>query len=135
MCDLLAELFSLESDFAPDREKQARGLSALIAAPSETTLMLVAIVEGLVVGMATIQTLISTAEGGCVGLVEDVVVGKEYRSRGIGTTLLDEIVRWGMERKLFRLQLVADKDNQPALKFYLSQKWAVTNLMCMRKIV
>lgn len=41
-----------------------------------------------IVGMATIQTLISTAEGGRVGLVEDVVVDESFRGKGIGKLLL-----------------------------------------------
>ena len=135
MCTLLGELFAVEVDFSPDAGKQARGLVRLIDDASGSTLVLVAETSDVIVGMATVQTLLSTAEGGSVGLVEDVVVGKEYRGRGIGTMLLDEIVRWGIRRKLLRLQLLADKDNQPALKFYCSQEWTSTNLMCMRKIV
>ena len=60
MADLLAELFSIEPDFIPDREKQIHGLSTLIAHPPGKVLALVAVVDGLVVGMATVQTLIST---------------------------------------------------------------------------
>jgi hypothetical protein len=33
MTVLLAELFSIESDFTPDVEKQIRGLSVLVAGP------------------------------------------------------------------------------------------------------
>ncbi len=94
MCDLLAELFSIESDFVPDREKQVQGLSALIAHPPGKVLVLVAVIDGLVVGMATVQTLISTAEGGRVGLVEDVIVDRKFRSQGIGTLLLEGIMTW-----------------------------------------
>ena len=134
MRDLLTELFSIESDFVPDREKQAQGLGALIAHPHGKVLVLVAVIDGLVVGMATVQALISTAEGGSVGLVEDVVVGKEHRGRGIGTMLLDGIVGWAMQGKLLRLQLLADKDNEPALKFYAGREWTSTNLTCMRRM-
>lgn len=66
MCDLLTELFSIESDFVPDLEKQVHGLSALIAEPPGKVTILVAVIDRMVVGMATVQTLISTAEGGRV---------------------------------------------------------------------
>lgn len=35
-----------------------------------------------VVGMITVQKLISTAEGGYVGLVEDVIIEPEVRGKG-----------------------------------------------------
>jgi ribosomal protein S18 acetylase RimI-like enzyme len=135
MCDLLAELFSIESDFVPDREKQVHGLSALIAAAPASTLPLVASHEGRVVGMSTVQTLISTAEGGRVGLIEDVIVDREYRSKGIGTLLLEQIAAWGREQGLKRLQLLADSDNRPALEFYSSLRWISTRLICLRKML
>jgi len=133
MCDLLAELFSIESDFVPDREKQAHGLSALIAHPPGKALVLVAVFDGLVVGMATVQMLISTVEGGRVGLIEDVIVDQKFRSLGIGTLLLDEIVAWSNSSGLKRLQLLADRGNKPALYFYACRGLDLTSLICLRK--
>ena len=135
LCDLLAELFSIESDFVPDREKQAHGLSALIAHPPGKVLVLVAVSDGLIVGMATVQTLISTAEGGRVGLVEDVIVGREFRNRGVGTRLLEEVEDWSGKAELHRLQLLADIDNQPALDFYSVRGLNRTRLICLRKML
>jgi len=135
MCDLLAELFSIESDFVPDREKQVHGLSALIAMPPGNVLLLVAVHDKTVIGMATVQTLISTAEGGQVGLVEDVIVDQKFRGRGVGTRLLEEIVAWGKKTGLKRLQLLADRDNQPALDFYSSRGLTSTRLTCLRKLL
>jgi GNAT superfamily N-acetyltransferase len=132
MCELLDQLFTLESDFEPKIEKQVQGLSRLINAPEGKTLVLVAVVQGLVVGMASAQTFISTAEGGRVGFIEDVVVDRKYRRTGIGTRLLREIVDWSRVVRLTRLQLLADLDNQPALDFYSSQKWTSTHLSCLR---
>lgn len=135
MCELLAELFTIESDFVPDKEKQAHGLRALIAQPPGNVLALVAAFDGLVVGMATVQTLISTAEGGRVGLIEDVIVDRAFRNRGIGTRLLEEIMAWSRSAGLKRLQLLADQDNQPALDFYSRRGLDLTRLICLRKMV
>ena len=132
MSDLLTELFSIETDFAPDVEKQIRGLSVLIAGPPGRARVLVAEQSGLVVGMATVQTLISTAEGGRVGLIEDVIVHCDVRGRGIGTQLLAAIVDWARVNGLTRLQLLADRDNQPAQAFYISRNWSSTHLICLR---
>jgi GNAT superfamily N-acetyltransferase len=132
MCDLLTELFTIESDFVPDVEKQVHGLSALIANPLGKVLILVAMIDELVVGMATVQTIISTAEGGRVGLIEDVIVDRKFRCRGIGTLLLEGIVAWSERTGLRRLQLLADSDNQRALDFYASRNWCSTRLICLR---
>ncbi len=104
----------------------------LLTDPSDSSLVLVAVMEGKVVGMVSVQTLVSTAEGGKVGLVEDVIVDREYRGRGIGTLLLNHAVVWGRNRKLKRLQLLADRGNLPAINFYLHRGWTATNLFCLR---
>jgi GNAT superfamily N-acetyltransferase len=134
LCDLLAELFSIESDFEPDREKQAKGLGMLIAGLSGTSRVLVAVMDKKIVGMAAVQTLISTAEGGRAGLVEDVIVDREFRGRGVGTRLLDGITAWSREQGLKRLQLLADAANMPALDFYKDRRWNTTSLICLRKM-
>jgi len=135
LCGLLTDLFTLESDFEPDVVRQVKGLSMFVNDPMGSSLVLVAVVDGNVVGMATVQTLISTAEGGRVGLVEDVIVAREFRGRGIGTMLLDRIGEWSRAQKLSRLQLLADRENRPALDFYSSSNWTSTRLICMRKML
>ena len=133
MSELLHELFSLESDFRPDAFKQAKGLGMLVAESSGSSLVLVAVAPGgAVIGMATVQALVSTAEGGRVGLVEDVIVDSRCRCRGVGTRLLARIIDWSRENKFSRLQLLADKTNHVAADFYRSRNWSATSLNCMR---
>jgi GNAT superfamily N-acetyltransferase len=134
MRELLAELFSLESDFTPDNENQARGLGLLVNDPSGVSHALVVVREGTVIAMATIQTLISTAEGDRVGLVEDVIVDQEFRGQGIGALLLERLMEWGQSRNLKRIQLLADRENHPALVFYEKHGWNSTSLICLRKM-
>jgi GNAT superfamily N-acetyltransferase len=133
MCELLTELFSIEADFVPEREKQSHGLNALLADPQGKVLVLVAELDGMVVGMATVQTLVSTAEGGRVGLVEDLVVRRNLRGRGVGAQLIEAILTWAGSQGLTRLQLLADRDNQQALDFYASRNWISTRLICLRR--
>jgi GNAT superfamily N-acetyltransferase len=83
--------------------------------------------------MATVQTLVSTAEGGRVGLVEDLVVQRNLRGHGVGTQLIEAILTWARSQGLTRLQLLADRDNQKALDFYASRKWDHTRLICLRR--
>jgi GNAT superfamily N-acetyltransferase len=72
-------------------------------------------------------------EGGAVGLLEDLIVAVDFRNQGIGAKLLGEAVKWAESHGLKRLQLLADKNNRPALSFYQQQGWQSTQLICLRK--
>ena len=130
---LLKELFLIEADFDFDPEKQACGLNLLLDSEKDCILVAERLEDNRVLGMCTIQTLISTAEGGPVGLLEDLVVAADFRHQGIGATLLAGAVNWAECRGLMRLQLLADKNNLPALSFYEKQGWESTQLVCLRK--
>ena len=132
MCELLAELFAMEKDFEPDRDRQARGLKMLLR-NSATSLVLVAESGTEIVGMCTAQLLISTAEGRRSGLIEDLIVLKKFRGRGVGRSLIKEICRWCKVQGISRLQLLRDGSNARALEFYGSMGWKETNLTCMRR--
>lgn len=130
MSQLLSQLFSIEADFVPNKEKQHQGLQLLL--DSLGGCAVVAEEQGKVIGMATVQILVSTAEGSHVGLVEDVVVDQEQRGRGIGAALLDQLKVWAEYNGLARLQLAADRDNSAALGFYTDKGWKQTNLGLLR---
>ncbi len=127
MAELLHELFAIEADFKPDFAVQCRGLFLLLG--RENARIFVAEIQGQVVGMCTVQILISTAMGCAVGTVEDVVVDIEHRGKGIGGALLQALEEWAGEMGLARLQLLADRNNHPALGFYRRQGWQRTNLI------
>ena len=129
---LLGALFSIEADFRPDPERQRRGLALMLADPARRCL-LVAEREGRVRGMVTAQLLVSTAEGGFSSLVEDMVVDAAERGRGLGRLLLGAVEAWSRERGATRLQLLADRENAPALAFYARMGWGPTQLVCWRR--
>ncbi len=131
MSCLLSQLFSIETDFVPDDEKQRQGLRQLLATPDAR--ILVAEGQGDIVGMATLQVLVSTAEGGPVGLVEDVVVDRDWRGRGVGSALLHHLTRWAEENRLSRLQLAMDSGNSAASGFYKRNGWNGTDLVMLRR--
>jgi ribosomal protein S18 acetylase RimI-like enzyme len=129
---LLSQLFAIESDFTPDDEKQRRGLKLLLETAGAQ--ILVAESRGRLVGMVTMQSLVSTAEGGPVGLVEDLIVDRDHRQRGIGAGLLDQLQQWARGIGLSRLQLAADKTNGAALEFYRKVGWEQTSLLLLRSV-
>lgn len=123
---LLAELFSIEKDFEVRPARQRAGLQLLM--DCSRSLVLVAESDGEVVGMATLQVVVSTAEGGLSGLVEDVVVRSDRRGHGIGTRLLDGLERRAAEQGITRLQLLADRGNTGAQAFYRACEWRPTRM-------
>jgi GNAT superfamily N-acetyltransferase len=132
---LLGELFSIEADFEADAARQRRGLSMLLDSCGKHRCIFVAESQERVVGMASAQTLISTAEGGLSAVVEDVVVADGRRGEGVGRMLVRAVENWAADRGVLRLQLLADRTNTPALKFYESRGWKNTRLICLRKKV
>jgi GNAT superfamily N-acetyltransferase len=129
---LLGELFAIEADFRPDPERQRRGL-ALLLEDRLRRAVLVAEVGGGVVGMVTGQLVVSTSEGAASVWVEDMVVGEGARRAGLGRRLLLAIEQWGAARGATRLQLLADRENLPALRFYEARGWSGTRLVCLRR--
>ena len=133
MVDLLGELFSIEADFTIDKARQRRGLKLMLDGCLKHRCIKVAEAEGQVIGMCTAQTLISSAEGGIVALVEDVVVDHRFRGRGIGRKLMESIEDWARSRGAMRMQLLADRANFSALDFYDKIGWRPTQLICLRR--
>lgn len=132
MTELLEQLFGIETEFAVDKAKQMRGLALLLETPK--AVVLVADVGGKVVGMVTMQTVVSTAEGGPVGWVEDLVVDEAWRGKGIGSSLLRAILGLAFARGLSRVQLLADAENAAALLFYHRHGLRRTRMVCVRAV-
>jgi GNAT superfamily N-acetyltransferase len=132
MVDLLQQLFSIEADFIADPVTQMQGLTLLLESES-AEIFVVRSDNDEVIAMATLQLVISTAEGGSVAWLEDVVVDSDYRGQGIGQKLLTYIFGWVENRGIKRVQLVADRDNRSALDFYNKLGWQKTHLTVLRR--
>lgn len=131
MLGLVEQLFALEPDFPFDAVKVRRGLAMLLAQPDAAALW-VAEHNLRVVGMCSAQIVISTAEGGPVAWVEDVVVSPDQRGHGVGRQLLDAVSAWAAAHGISRLQLLADGENDAALGFYRRLDWQTTRMICLR---
>ena len=131
MTSLLGELFSIEADFTPDVRRQRQGLATLMV--SNNTTLLVATAKETIIGMCTLQPLVSTAEGGTVGIIEDLVVTKMWRGKGVGGLLLNSIEEVARRQNMSRLQLLTEVDNNRAMQFYGKHRWEKLHLIAMRK--
>ena len=70
-----------------------------------------------VVGIALIYPRYSTWKGPAIHL-EDLIVTESMRGKGIGTLLLEKVVRYGKEKGVRRIGWEVLDWNEPAIAFY-----------------
>lgn len=134
LADLLAELFTLECDFSPERDKQLRGMRLILDSPSLGRLFVLRIGKE-VAGMANALITISTAEGEQVLLLEDVIVSRKHRGSGLGRRLVEHVLDWARKQGMTRVTLLADRDNQAALDFYRKFGFENSNMTVLRRML
>ena len=132
LADLLAELFTLESDFQPERDKQLRGLRLILDNPKIGRLFVLR-VDQQIAGMANALITVSTAEGCSVVLLEDVIVKAEFRGQKLGRRLVEHVLDWAVAEGMPRVTLLADCDNAPALAFYERLGFTSSAMRVLRK--
>jgi GNAT superfamily N-acetyltransferase len=131
LCRLLELLFTQENEFQPDPEAQERGLAAIISQP-QVGQILVAAQNGKVGGMVSLLYTVSTALGGRVALLEDMVVGPEICRQGVGTQLLSAVIDHARQQGCLRITLLTDVDNQVAQAFYQRQGFVGSSMIPLR---
>ena len=117
LVELLGILFDAEEEFAPDADKQRRGLE-MILDDASVGRVFVAREAGRVIAMASLLYTISTAEGGKAALFEDLVVSPDHRQRGIGEALLKHVVAAARAEGVLRITLLTDMQNERAQAMY-----------------
>ena len=81
--------------------------------------VLVAESESNIVGMALFYNRFSTWDGPSMHL-EDLIVTKRYRGKGIGKALYDKVLKFGLESGKKRVEWVVLDWNKVAIDFYKS---------------
>ncbi|HEV3330747.1 MAG TPA: GNAT family N-acetyltransferase [Bryobacteraceae bacterium] len=117
LSELLGLLFAQEADFTPDPQRQARGLS-LVIANAEIGRVFCAAHSETVIGMVSILFTVSTAEGGRAAWLEDMIVHPEWRGRGVGQQLLAHAISQAQAAGCSRVTLLTDQTNEDAMRFY-----------------
>jgi len=134
LVDLLDDLFSMEADFVPDREKQERGLRLILEQPARGRIFVLR-TDHQLIAMVNLLITISTAEGGFVLLLEDVVVHRDHRGQGYGSRLLQYAVDFARQKKFLRITLLTDRDNDDAKRFYLSRGFFESDMVPLRMLL
>ncbi len=134
LTDLLTDLFTMESDFQPDRSKQMRGLRLILEQPSRGRIFVVR-QNGSILAMINLLITISTAEGGFVVLLEDMIVHREHRHHGYGDQLLQYAIRYAQEKDFLRITLLTDRLNDDAQLFFKKHGFVESKMIPLRLVI
>ena len=130
LTELLTDLFSQEDDFTPNREKQLRGLRLILEQPSRGRIFVLR-TNQKIIGMINLLITISTAEGGFVLLMEDLVIRQEHRRQGYGSRLLNHAITFARQKNFLRITLLTDRPTE-SRKFYLKHGFTESGMIPMR---
>ena len=134
LTDLLFELFTQEADFAPNRTKQMRGLRLLLEQPNRGRIFVLR-TNGTILGMINLLFTISTAEGGFVIMLEDVIVHRDYRGKGFGDKLLRHTIEYAKKKDFLRITLLTDRLNEQGQRFFKAHGFFESKMIPLRLIL
>jgi len=134
LSEMLGGLFAQEGDFRPDKEKQLRGLRLIFEQPSRGRVFVLR-TDGAIVGMINLLFTISTAEGGFVILLEDLVVHKKAQGRGFGSMLLNHAIEFARQKNFLRITLLTDRPENVAQEFFRRHGFVESSMIPMRLLI
>jgi ribosomal protein S18 acetylase RimI-like enzyme len=134
LCDLLELLFSEEAEFHPNRAFQSAGLHQIIENPDGGQILVLR--EGpFSFGMVNLLFTISTALGGRVAILEDMVIHAAQRGSGAGSRLLQAAINVARSAECRRITLLTDRANESAQRFYRRHGFTSSEMIPMRLVL
>ena len=134
--ELDAAMVDLQPEFFCEAPREEAEISSAVKAQDADFLL--AEQDGTPMGFALVTYAGWTPAYSCVlphryARLEDLVVGKAYRGRGIGGELLAAAKRWARNRRLEYVELNVLAQNESAVKLYESQDFveATKVMRCM----
>ncbi|MFL6539209.1 MAG: GNAT family N-acetyltransferase [Chthoniobacterales bacterium] len=134
LSELLGELFSAESDFCPDKHKQLHGLRLIFEQPNRGRVFVLR-EDRAIVGMINLLFTISTAEGGFVITLEDLVVHDRYRGKGYGSKLLQYAIDFAKQKNFLRITLLTDRPEVASQALFKRYGFKESSMMPMRLLL
>ncbi len=131
LVDLTMALFELEEDFEPNRQRQERGLQAILEQPSRGRIFVVR-TDYEIIGMVNVLFTISTAMGGFVINLEDVIVHPDFRRCGYGSQLVNYVIDFARRKDFKRITLLTDKVSEDSQHFFESLGFSHSHMIPMR---
>ena len=131
LVDLVMSLLQIEEDFEPDRDKQEIGLRLILEQPNRGRIFVLRTDHALI-GMVNLQFTISTAEGGMVMLLEDMIIHPEHRGQGYGTRLVEYVINFARKKDFRRITLLTDRISEESQRFFQRFGFAKSHMIPMR---
>ncbi|MEP6777144.1 MAG: GNAT family N-acetyltransferase [Chthoniobacterales bacterium] len=131
---LLGELFTQESDFRPDKKKQLHGLRLIFEEPNRGRVFVLRR-DRTIVGMINLLFTISTAEGGFVVVLEDLVVHDTYQGKGYGSMLLEYAINFAKQKNFLRITLLTDRPELRSQSLFKRYGFYESSMMPMRLLL
>ena len=131
---LLALLFTQEAEFLPDSELQQRGITEVILHPERGCFFVIE-QSNHVLGVVALHFLTSTALGGKVALLEDMIIHPQRRGQGFGKALLTYAIEFAKSQACLRITLLTDADNLSAQAFYRGMGFQPSSMHAMRLLL
>jgi GNAT superfamily N-acetyltransferase len=133
ICDLLTLLFSQEADFEPDYARQREGV-AMVIRNRENGRFLILKEADNIIGTVSLLFTISTALGGKVALLEDMIIHPDNRGTGLGRLLLEKAIETAKSHGCLRITLLTDTDNHTAQSLYKKYGFEPSHMIPMRLV-
>ena len=133
MLPLLAQQYATQQDFKFNAEGWARGMRLMLDGCGKHRIVKVAWLNDTIVGVCTAQAQISMVQGNINAVVNDLIVDRAYRKKGVATLLLSAIEGWATNKGIKSISLLAEKDDRDSLDFYSEKHWERTSLICLVK--
>jgi GNAT superfamily N-acetyltransferase len=134
LSNLLGELFSEEKDFRPNKQKQLQGLRLIFEEPNRGRVFVLRR-DRTIVAMINLLFTISTAEGGFVILLEDLVVHDSFRGHGYGSQLLEYAINFAKQKKFLRITLLTDRPELRSQNFFKRHGFFESHMLPMRLLI
>jgi GNAT superfamily N-acetyltransferase len=131
LCGLLEILFSQEAEFKPDNKLQSEGLKQIIEYPERGQILIIK-EKNSIIGMINLLFTISTALGGKVAFLEDMVVHPDFHGHGAGSKLLQAAIDFAQNGGYKRITLLTDESNKSAQNFYKRHGFIMSEMTPMR---
>jgi len=134
LTQLVLELMELQKDFIPDRLNHQKGLRLILEEPSRGRIFVLRNDERII-GMVNLLFTISTAMGGFVILMEDVIVHPEHRGQGYGSMLVEHVFDFARKKGFKRITLLTDKLSSESQGFFKRHGFEFSHLIPMRRVI